>query len=71
MALRDSEYIECRFCKVVHIYMHGDSFIFGGCRRCRDKLVPNYMPKEQIKLFLDLLYRKINDTEKRLTKRDT
>jgi hypothetical protein len=66
-----NEYIVCRFCKIVHIYMFGDSHNFGGCRQCRNKLVPSHIIGKQTKRFLDLLYRKINDTEKRLTKGNT
>lgn len=59
-------YIICRFCKVRYIQAHTNSGKYGGCNICRAKLIPEYIPEKQHKLFLDLLNRKINDRQHKL-----
>jgi hypothetical protein len=59
-------YIVCRFCHIRHIQAYTRSWHIGCCKICRGIHLPNYIPYEQWKQFLDKLHRKLHDTEKGL-----
>lgn len=43
----------------------------GCCKICRNEHLPSYIPQYQWKRYLDKLHRKIHDTEKGFTKRNS
>lgn len=60
---------QCPICDEVSIYTHSESGLAGACARCRDRIIPKYIPLEQQSRYLKLLKER-NDTEKRYTKRN-
>ncbi len=64
-------YIGCRFCKKTHIGLYSDSWIYGCCRKCRRKLIPDHIIEKQYKRFLNELNRKRNDRKEVTTKGNT
>jgi hypothetical protein len=64
-------YVICRFCDKRHLSQFTTSWDVGCCQICRKEFLPNYIPEEQWKQFLDKLHRKTYDTKKRPAKRNT
>ncbi len=61
-------YIICRFCKYIRIKTYSQSWEYGCCMACRRKLIPDYIPNEQYKMYLDKLNeRNIFDRQEKFT----
>lgn len=49
--------ILCPMCKKIAINILSESGLIGACWRCRDKVIPTYIPEKQHKLFIKLYLR--------------